>query len=92
MEFEWDAIKSSINIDKHGINFTEAASIFGDPLEMTLGDPDHSVAEFRFISLGVSSGGRLLVVSYTERAARIRIISAREATPRERREYESKAT
>ena len=89
MEFEWDPEKAVGNHAKHGIDFIEASTIFGDPLELTLTDPDHSGDEFRFLSLGSSSGGRLLVVSYTERGTRIRIISAREATPRERRQYES---
>ena len=64
-------------------------TIFGDPFELTIADPYHSEQEFRFISVGLSSGGRLLVVAYTERGERIRIISAREATAKERREYES---
>lgn len=69
--------------------FTEAMTIFGDPLEVTLADPDHSEEEFRFLSLGRSEADRLLVVSYTERDSRVRLISAREATPKERRDYES---
>ena len=89
MEFEWDPEKAAGNLAKHGVGFIEASSIFADPFELTLADPGHSGDEFRFISLGTSSGGRLLVVSYTERGTRIRIISAREATPRERRQYES---
>ena len=90
MEFEWDPEKAVGNIAKHGVGFMDASTLFGDPFELTLSDPAHSGDEFRFISLGRSSTGRLLVVSYTERGARIRIISAREATPRERRQYESK--
>ena len=69
--------------------FTEAMSVFGDPLEVTISDVTHSEGEFRFLSLGTSEAGRLLVVAYTERQGRIRIISAREATPKERRDYES---
>lgn len=69
--------------------FTEAQTVFGDPLEVTIPDPDHSDGELRFLSLGRSEADRLLVVSYTERDSRVRIISAREATPRERRDYES---
>ena len=77
MEFEWDPEKAVGNLAKHGIGFIEASTIFGDPLELTLADPDHSGDELRFLSLGSSSGGRLLVVSYTERGARIRIIISR---------------
>ena len=82
--------KATVNLAKHEVGFTEASTIFGDPFELTLADPSHSSEEIRFISLGSSSGGRLLVVSYTERGTSVRIISAREATPRERRQYESK--
>ena len=89
MEFEWDPDKEGSNIERHGIDFTEAATVFGDPLELTISDPDHSVGEFRFLSIGHSVRNRILVVSYTEREDRIRIISARTASPRERRQYES---
>ena len=89
MEFEWDPVKAEENLRDHGVTFTEAQTVFGDPLEVTIPDPDHSDGEFRFLSLGRSEVDRLLVVSYTERGSRIRIISAREATPRERRDYES---
>jgi uncharacterized DUF497 family protein len=89
VEFEWDPEKAEENLRNHGVAFTEAQTVFGDPLEVTIPDPDHSDGEFRFLSLGRSAADRLLVVSYTERGARIRIISAREATPKERREYES---
>jgi uncharacterized DUF497 family protein len=89
MRIEWDPAKAIRNIEKHGVGFPEAMSVFGDPLELTSPDPDHSEAEFRFVSLGLSSAARLLVVSYTERDATIRIITAREATPKERRQYES---
>ncbi|MBI2202961.1 MAG: BrnT family toxin [Candidatus Rokubacteria bacterium] len=75
----------------HGVAFSEAQTIFADPLEVTIPDPDHSDGEFRFLSLGRSEADRLLVVSYTERGSRIRIISAREATPKERRDYESES-
>lgn len=88
-EFEWDQEKAEINQRKHGVDFLEASSIFGDPLELTIPDLDHSAEEFRFISLGTSNAGRLILVSYTEREPRIRIITARLATPKERRQYES---
>ena len=89
MEFEWEPVKSERNLSRHGVAFTEAMTVFGDPLEVTISDALHSEGESRFLSLGKSEAGRLLVVAYTERQGRIRIISAREATPKERREYES---
>lgn len=90
MYFKWDPDKEKINLGKHGVSFTEAMTIFGDPFEITTADPDHSEMEFRFLSIGLSSSGRLLVVAYTERGERIRIINAREAKPKERRQYESR--
>jgi uncharacterized DUF497 family protein len=89
VEFEWDPEKEQANIQKHGVDFTEAATVFGDPLELTISDPDHSIGEYRFLSMGHSVRNRILVVSYTERENRIRIISARTASPKERRQYES---
>ena len=89
MHFEWDPTKATENATKHGVEFSEALTVFGDPLEVTIGDPDHSVDEQRFVSIGLSGSGRLLVVAYTEREGRIRLISAREATARERKTYES---
>ena len=89
MKFEWDADKAAQNLKKHGVAFPEAATVFGDPLEMTIPDSDHSEGEARFLSLGLSSQSRLLVVAYTERDDRIRVIHARVAAPRERRLYES---
>ena len=72
------------------MRFAEALTVFGDPLEVTISDPEHSVSEYRFLSMGNSARGRLLVVSYVERSGgSIRIISAREASHRERRDYES---
>ncbi len=88
MIFEWDDNKSSTNLKKHGISFEEACSVFSDPLSITVADPEHSEAEFRFIDIGMSEQRRLLVVSYTERGRNIRIISARLALPVERRWYE----
>lgn len=89
MEFEWDANKAALNLSKHGVDFTEAMTVFGDPLEATITDPAQSEAELRFVSMGLSQASRLLVVKYTERDGQIRIISARESTPAERRQYES---
>ena len=88
MEFEWDIAKAQSNTEKHGVSFAEAMTVFGDPLEVTIPDPDHSEGEARFLSLGCSEHRRLLVVSYTEREGRIRLINAREAVPRERKRYE----
>ena len=90
VEFEWDAGKAASNLSKHGIGFAEAMTVFGDPLEVVIADPVHSDTEWRFLSIGLSEAGRLVVVAYTERDERIRIISAPEATPQERRQYESK--
>jgi uncharacterized protein len=89
VEFEWDPEKAAANAAKHGVDFAEAMTIFGDPLELTIPDPDHSDDEQRFLSIGTSSTGRRLIVAYTEREGRTRIINAREASPRERRDYES---
>jgi uncharacterized DUF497 family protein len=88
MEFEWDRRKAERNIRKHAVPFEEAVTVFADPLELTIYDPDHSVREDRFISVGRSDKGRLLVVGYTERENKIRIIFARRATPTESLDYE----
>jgi uncharacterized DUF497 family protein len=88
MEFEWDPRKARINLRKHGVSFTEAATIFGDELAITVSDPDHSDNEDRYITIGWSARRRLLIVSHTDRGDRIRIISARELTKAERKEYE----
>ncbi len=88
MRFEWDRGESVQNIAKHGVSFEEATTAFRDPLSTTGVDPDHSFDEERFITFGVSTPGRLLVVSHTDREDIIRIISAREATRRERTIYE----
>ena len=88
MDFEWDATKDASNRRKHGVSFVEAATLFGDPLAASVPDPDHSARESRFLAVGHAENGRLLVISYTERDGRIRIVSAREVTPRERRAYE----
>jgi uncharacterized DUF497 family protein len=92
MDFEWDPMKAASNERKHGVGFGEASTVFGDPLELTIADPAHSEGEYRFISIGRSTQGRLLVVSYTEREQNfIRVISARPATPAEVSRYESNA-
>jgi uncharacterized DUF497 family protein len=92
MEFEWDLAKAESNLEKHVVSFAEAMSVFADPLEVTISDPDHSEAEYRCLSMGRSENGRLLVVAYTEREERVRLISAREGAPSERRKYESGQT
>jgi len=86
--FEWDPVKARQNVAKHGVSFAEAATVFGDPLSLTISDPDHSRAERRFITIGLSSGDRLLVIVHTDRPDRIRLISARQATRAERKAYE----
>ena len=88
MEFEWDPNKAASNVTKHKVSFREAATVFRDPLSMTFDDPDHSDDEERFITIGRSTGGRLLIVAHTDRGDRIRIISARETTRGEREVYE----
>ena len=88
VNFEWDPGKATQNYRKHGISFHEAATVFGDPLAMTYYDPDHSVSERRFITVGLSDLRRLLVVAHTDRDQSIRIISARKATARERKHCE----
>ncbi len=88
MKFEWDPNKADGNVSKHGVSFDEAATVFDDPLYLDFFDPDHSYSEHRYIIIGASSNNRLLIVSYIERGERVRLISAREATPRERKDYE----
>jgi uncharacterized protein len=88
MEFEWDPRKDAANRRKHGIGFREAATVFGDPLATTFPDTDHSISEHRFLTIGVSLSGRVLVVAHIESEDTIRLISARPVTPHERRFYE----
>lgn len=88
MTFAWDEAKAAANLRKHGVDFREAATVFGDALSTTFSDVDHSVRERRFLTIGVSAAGRVLVVAHTEVGDTIRIISARPATVRERRFYE----
>ena len=88
MEFEWDQTKAESNQRKHGVSFTEAMTVFADPLSLTAYDPDHSQDEDRFITMGMSVDGRLLIVSHTDRGEKVRMISAREATRSERKDYE----
>ena len=83
MRYEWDPQKAASNARKHGVTFSEAATVFRDPLAMTYFDPDHSLDEERFITIGHSSRGRLLFVAHADDDDRLRIISARRATRRE---------
>lgn len=88
MRFEWDENKATSNLTKHDVSFEEAVTVFGDPLSDTLPDPDHSLEEHRFIIVGSTESGRILVVAHTDDGEKVRIISAREATYGERRFYE----
>jgi hypothetical protein len=87
MVYEWDAGKAAANLRKHRVAFDEAATLFLDPLAMTYPDPDHSEGEFRFITIGESARGRVILVAHLDRGDRIRIMSARRATRREAYEY-----
>src|SRR5512136_2382604 len=86
--FEWDAGKAAANLRRHGVSFEEAATAFQDPLARIHADPDHSASEPREILVGHSARGRLLLVAFTDRRGRLRLISAREVTRRERQDYE----
>ena len=88
LEFEWDPAKAEANLKEHGVSFDEATTVFRDTLSITIADPDHSDSEDRFVDIGMSHRLQLLVVSYTERQDKIRIISARRATRAERKSYE----
>ena len=88
MNVEWDEEKAEANLGKHGVSFEEARTVFDDPLYVDFYDPDHSHDEHRYIILGRSQQGRLLLVSYTERGDVLRLISSREVTPAERKAYE----
>ena len=89
VEFEWDPKKAAKNLKDHKVPFTEAATVFSDPLGVTVSDPDHSVGEDRYITIGTSHRDKLLMVAHTDRDDRIRIISARNLTKSEREAYEA---
>ena len=89
MLFDWDEEKAKSNLAKHGISFDEATSVFDDPLFLTFADPEHSLQEQRFLIMGESARGRLLVISYTDRKDITRLVSVRPATRKERKAYES---
>jgi len=86
--YEWDAAKARANIEKHDISFDEAATVFLDPLALTFPDPDHSSRGEREITIGYTAGQQVVFVSHCQRGGRVRIISARKATRRERKQYE----
>ena len=88
--FEWDESKSKRNAGKHGVTFEEAKTVFNDPFAITILDPAHSDEEYRFLDIGLSLKGRLLVVWYTDREGCIRLIGCRRATPFERKTYEKR--
>jgi hypothetical protein len=88
MEFEWNPDKAALNVEKHGVSFQEAATVFNDPLSVTFPDPDHSMGESRYVIIGISRLAQLLVVAHTDRGEKVRIISARKATRQEKRFYE----
>ena len=88
MNFEWDPGKARQNRRKHRVSFQEAATVFGDPLAVTYPDPDHSISEQRFVTVGMSSAGRVLIVAHVDRDENVRIISSRKTTQRERKHYE----
>jgi len=88
MRFEWDEAKAVTNFTKHGVTFEEAATVFGDPLSYTFDDPDHSVDERRFLIVGTSGRGRMLVVAHADDGVVVRTISAREPPSGERKSYE----
>ena len=88
MRFEWAPGKAAENLARHGVSFEEAATVFRDVLSATGVDPDHSVDEERFVTFGISTGGRLLAIAHTDHDDTIRIISARPVTPSERNIYE----
>lgn len=88
MKFDWDETKAATNLSKHGVSFEEARTVFDDAFYIDFYDPDHSDHEDRYILIGTSQQGRLLMMSYTDRGDVIRLISAREATRAEREVYE----
>ncbi len=87
LDFEWDPLKSRKNVKKHGVSFREGMTAFADRFSYTISDSEHFIEEYRFLLLGRSSSGNLLVISHTERGDRIRIISVRRATKQEREQY-----
>ena len=89
LEFEWDAHKAVENLKNHRVSFEEAKSVFNDPLLLTFPDPEHSEQEHRSINIGISSHARILLVVFTDRKGKVRVISSRKATAKERKLYET---
>jgi len=89
IDFEWDNVKAKMNLKKHRVSFSEAATVLRDGLSITIYDPDHSDTEDRYLTIGISVAGRFLIVAHTDRGDRTRIISARELTRKEREAYEN---
>ncbi len=90
LDFEWDEAKAVANLKKHKISFEQAKTVFADPFSVTVDDPKHSIAERRFVDIGTAADGKILIVSYTQRGAKIRIISCRKSTKAEREIYEER--
>ncbi len=86
--FEWDEVKAKANLRKHKVSFEEGKTIFNEPFLFTFPNDKHPASEERYINIGLSANGRFLILTHTERQGKIRIISCRKATPRERRFYE----
>ena len=89
MPYDWDPGKAISNFNKHGVSFEEAITVLGDPLALTILDPDHSIDEERWLTTGLSAQRRIVAVWHTNRGGSVRLIGARLATPQERRSYES---
>jgi uncharacterized protein len=89
MSFQWDPNKAISNAEKHGVSFEEGVTVFEDILAVTIADINHSIGEFRFLTIGISKSQRLLVVSHTERQGDVRLIGVRLATRQEQKSYES---
>ena len=89
MKFQWDPRKATDNVAKHGVSFEAGSTVFGDPLAGSVPDPDHSVEEQRFVTIGLSTSQKLLVVVHSDRGDDIRLISVRPATPAEKKRYET---
>ncbi len=89
LEFEWHPLKAAANLRKHKVSFDEAKTVFGDDRHLEIPDREHSLEEMRYLAIGRSEKGRILTMVFTERGARIRMISVRLAEPWERREYEN---
>lgn len=90
LDFEWDEAKANAKLKKHKISFEEAKTVFADPFSITLDDPKHSIEEQRFVDIGAAVSGKVLVVTYTQRGKKIRLISCRKSTGAERKIYEER--